>query len=104
MLIKEWEERADVIYNRYIRYLYELEMEYQIDDKPFDTSPQCLMEYTFAHIVWADYNFESYHVQWSLDEGEADTMDIRCKRLVSRSLKELLLLPKYEGCEDYGDE
>lgn len=101
MLIKEWEFLSDLIYGRYMSYLYDLEIVYDIADHPSPYNYYSVMHFDFAHIVWEDGNFESHHIEWCIDEGINSSMDKRFKRLLLRSLKELLLLPKYEGCEDY---
>jgi len=105
MLIKQWEAEADIIYDRYIAYLYDLELFYELsDDMTTQHSYYNVMHFDFAHVVWEDGAFESHHVEWCVNEGISSELHIRFKKLLTRSLKELLLLPKYEECEDYGNE
>ena len=105
MLIRQWEDKAGIIYDRYISYLYNLELFYELsDDLSTQLSYFSVMHFDFAHIVWEVGNFESHHIEWCINKSISSDMHIRFKKLLTRSLKELLLLPKYEECEDYGNE
>lgn len=100
MLIKQWEYRMDDIYDIYRDLISDL-----VEELPhLSYNPTSVMHFDFAHIVWEDGNFESNHIEWCINEGIGSDMHIRFKKLLTRSLKQLLFLPKYEECEDYGNE
>lgn len=63
------------------------------------------LNFRFGHIVWEDFNYESWHIQWCLDQqNNTDYNDMEPfeKEILVKSLQMLLEdLPKYEECEDY---
>ena len=92
MFIYEWESEANKIYNL-VMDICDSEDIYNV------------MHFSVGHIVWEDGNFESCHIQWCLENisDEKYTLYSDCIEWVIWSLKGLLLLPKYEDCEDYDE-
>ena len=64
-----------------------------------------ILDYRFGHTVWADFNYESWNIQWCIDQQsnqEYDEMHPFEKEVLIWSLEKLRdSLPKYEDCIDY---
>ncbi len=92
MFTFEWEAEANKIYT--------LVMEMCPSEDMY-----VAMNFSIAHIVWEDGNFESKHIESCLKTVEEKDYKRYpdCIEWVIWSLKGLLLLPKYEDCEDYDE-
>ncbi|CAL9957530.1 hypothetical protein VPHF99_0029 [Vibrio phage F99] len=111
MKVLTWEEKAAEIWNKYCNNLSNIYEQEQLDalwreeDIPEFSTPESIMDYLFGHIVWADYNYESWHIEWCIGQKDSEDYDEMLdfeKELLVKSLQELLEnLPKYEECEDY---
>ena len=110
MLTEEWEDQATIIYNNACNLINEWNGE-RWEEAIFkgaehnEIHSTNVLDYHAAHIVWADGNFETHHINWCLSEiDEVNSEKGYPEEIISilrESLNNLLLLPPYEDCVDY---
>lgn len=100
MKIEEYHQIANEIWNSSCNSL-----DYYYGDGAYSNNSYNILGFYFGHIVWEDFNYESWHIKWCLDQQnnkEYDVLDTFEKQVLVNSLEMLLKdLPKYEECEDY---